>query len=60
MDDPIAEAEREIAARKRLREGSQIEFRNVAALEMIADDLTRLHAEARMLRYLFATFAARP
>jgi hypothetical protein len=55
----ITEAEATIQARKPSREASQVQFREPAALELIADELTRLHAEVKTLRYLFATYAAR-
>lgn len=57
---PINEAEKLIEKRKMERESLQRDFREAIALETIADDLTRVHAELRTLRYLFATFAARP
>jgi hypothetical protein len=63
MPDPmhaITEAEFAIAGRKQARPAAQIESRHVEALELIADEMTRLHAEARTIRYLFATYAARP
>jgi hypothetical protein len=56
----INEAERTISARKVGREAAQIEFRKAQALELIADEMTRLHAEVRTLRYFFATYATRP
>lgn len=56
----ITDAEKTIEARKKAREHLAIEHRGFLALEAISDDITRLHAEARTLRYLFATYAARP
>ena len=60
MMHAITDAERTIAARKTGRDGTQVEFRQAQALELIADEMTRLTAEVRTLRYLFATYAARP
>jgi hypothetical protein len=34
--------------------------RQTQALQIIGDELTRLHAEIKTLRYIFATYAARP
>jgi hypothetical protein len=56
----INEAERTISARKVGREAGLVEFRKAQALELIADEMTRLRAEVETLRYLFATYAARP
>jgi hypothetical protein len=56
----ITDAEKAIEQRKKTRESMQIEHRSFLALETIADELTRLHAEARTIRYLFATYAVRP
>jgi hypothetical protein len=62
MSDPfgaIAEAEAAIAAKALTRDATKIEFRSAIALETIADELTRWNAEAKTLRYLFATYAGR-
>jgi hypothetical protein len=56
----INEAERTISARKIGREERLTEFRKAEALELIADEMTRLHAEISTLRNLFATYAAGP
>jgi hypothetical protein len=53
------EAERKIEARKKSGGNLEPQHRQAAALEAIADDLTRLYAEVKTLRYLFATYAAR-
>lgn len=36
------------------------EQRQTQALQIIGDELTRLRAEVKTLRYIFATYAARP
>lgn len=56
----ITEAEKLIELRKRDRARDAIDQRGMIADEIIADDLTRLVAEVRTLRYLFATYAAKP
>lgn len=56
----IADAERAIEARKKTRDKMAVDHRSFLALEAISDDMTRLHAEVRTLRYLFATYAVRP
>ncbi|MGM4999242.1 hypothetical protein AB8A05_10950 [Tardiphaga sp. 538_B7_N1_4] len=56
----ITDAEAVIADRKKVRDGNQIEFRSVIALEALSDDLTRVHAELQVMRYLAAQFMARP
>ena len=55
----IGDAELAIAARKAVREANQIEFRSAIALEALSDDVTRLHAEMRLIRELFAGYVAR-
>jgi hypothetical protein len=58
-NDPVTkEAEEIIARRVALRRGVAPEMRNAAALEQIADDMTRLSAEIRALRRILATYAA--
>lgn len=57
---PIRDAETIIAARKASRESTQADFRSPLALEAIADEVTRLHAEMRVIRYLLAGMAAKP
>jgi hypothetical protein len=63
VKDPISQpyitAKKEIEQRKKTRDGIQAQFQSAIALETIADELTRLVAEARTIRYLFATYAAR-
>jgi hypothetical protein len=56
---PVADAETVIAARKATREATQFDFRSGQALEVIADEVTRLHAEMRVIRYLLAGIAAK-
>jgi hypothetical protein len=56
----IDDAEQVIVLRKSTRDANQIEFRSALALEIIADEMTRLQAEVKTLRYLFATYAVRP
>lgn len=41
----IGDAEIAIAARKPTREGTQLEHRGALALEIIADEMTRMNAE---------------
>jgi hypothetical protein len=55
----ITDAEKTIQSRSAAREAMQLEVRSAVAIELIADELTRLHAEARTLRYLLATYLAR-
>jgi hypothetical protein len=55
----ITDAEKTIQGRSAAREAMQVEVRSAVAIELIADELTRLHAEARTLRYLLATYLAR-
>ncbi len=55
----VTDAELQIESRAKARDGNGLEFRGPFALEAISDDLTRLVAEVRTLRYLFATYAAR-
>jgi hypothetical protein len=52
----IADAEKAIQSRAASREAMQLEFRGAVAIELIADELTRLHAEASTIRYLLATY----
>jgi hypothetical protein len=55
----ITNAEKTIEGRSAAREAMEPEVRSAVAIELIADELTRLHAEARTLRYLLATYLAR-
>jgi CHAD domain-containing protein len=48
-----------IQSRASQRDGKQLETRQAEALELIADELTRLRAEARSIRYLLGGFVAR-
>lgn len=54
----ISDAEIEIAARMELRKKSSEDKRKVAAVEQVADELTRIRAEMKTLRNLFATYSA--
>lgn len=54
----IKDAEKEIEKRHRGRSGVQLDFRTPAALELIADDMTRLHAEIKTIRNILASMAA--
>lgn len=56
----INEAEAAIKDRKSKRETSKPEIRTFEALELIADELTRLQAEIRTLRQHFAARISRP
>jgi hypothetical protein len=57
----ITDAEKTIEARQKFRDnGAQADHREFLALETIADEMTRLNAEVRTLRYLFASYAMRP
>jgi hypothetical protein len=56
----ITDAEKTIQDRHTKREATQQEFRGPIALELIADELTRLNAEVRTLRYLYASALVRP
>lgn len=51
-------AEAEIQKRNRERQSMQLDFRGPAALEIQADEMTRIRAEMHILRVLFATYAA--
>jgi hypothetical protein len=55
----IKDAEQVIEDRKKTVHPDP-EQRQTQALQIIGDELTRLHAEVKTLRYLFATYAARP
>ena len=50
----ITDAEKTIAARKQDRARDALDQRGFLAAEIIADELTRLVAEVRTLRYLYA------
>jgi hypothetical protein len=54
----IEDAEKEIVRRHKLRETHQGDQRHFLALELIADDMTRLQAEIRTIRNIFASHAA--
>ena len=43
-------AESAIQSRKTIRETTQLDFRGALALEALADDVTRLHAEMQSIR----------
>jgi hypothetical protein len=59
----IEEAESEIQERQKHRSASesasQLGYRQAEALELIADELTRIRAEVRTLRYLLAASSTR-
>jgi uncharacterized protein YajQ (UPF0234 family) len=55
----LKNAEAEIERRYKFRQQAQIEFRAPAALEILADEMTRIRAEMHTLRVLLATYAAR-
>jgi len=62
MDKPkhlASDVELAIQSRASQRDGKQLETRQAEALELIADELTRLRAEVRSLRNLLAGYAAR-
>ena len=48
-----------IQSRASQRDGKRLETRQAEALEIIADELTRLRVEARTIRYLLVGYAAR-
>lgn len=56
----ITDAERTIASRVADRARNAHDQRGFLAAEIIADELTRLTAEVKTIRYLFATYAAKP
>lgn len=59
ISSAIDSAEQVIHSRKATREATQLENRGALALEALADDVTRLHAEMRAIRYLLAGIAAK-
>jgi hypothetical protein len=52
-------AEAVIQSRRATREATQLEHRGALALEALADDVTRLHAEMQAIRILLAGMARR-
>jgi hypothetical protein len=54
----IRQAEKEIELRNQGRRAAQLEFRSPAALEILADEMTRIRAEMHTLRNILATYAA--
>ncbi len=54
----LERAEKEIEARVTARKTAPIDTRKLVAAESIADEITRLRAEVKTLRYLFATYSA--
>ena len=56
----IQNAESVIQSRKTTREATQLEHRGALALEALADDVTRLHAEMQSIRVVLMGMAARP
>ena len=59
MPSPVTEAEEVIASRENTRKNTQLEFRGTLALELIADEMTRLRAEIRTLREQLSAYARR-
>jgi hypothetical protein len=59
MPSPMTEAEEVIASRENTRKNTQLEFRGTLAIELIADEMTRLRAEIRTLREQFIADARR-
>lgn len=55
----IENAERAIGSRKSIREAVQLDHRAGLALETLADDVTRLHAEMQAIRILLSGIAAK-
>lgn len=51
---PIEAAEAAIKARKATREATQLDHRGALALELIADEMTRMYGEIKTLRMLYA------
>jgi hypothetical protein len=56
----ISDAEQIIEQRKRERAATSLDFRAPLAAEQIADELTRLVAEVKTVRYLLAANSAGP
>lgn len=56
----ITDAEETIEIRKQTRVSTSLDHRGFLAAEAIADELTRLVAEVRTLRYLYAGTQAAP
>ena len=54
-----AEAEAAIKAKHATREATQPEFRSAIAIKSVSDELVRLNAEMKTLRFLFAGYAAK-
>jgi len=57
--EPVRQAEAEIATRAHIREKNSPAFRGPLAAELIADDLTRVAAELKVMRGLLAIIAAK-
>jgi hypothetical protein len=53
----IQNAESVIQSRKTTREATQLEHRGALALEALADDVTRLHAEMQSIRVILMGMA---
>jgi hypothetical protein len=54
----IADAEKEIEARIAERKKAGPQFRTLVAAEQVADELTRIRAELKTFRSLFAYYSA--
>ena len=57
--EPVRTAEAEIAKRVKTREGTQLEHRGALAIELIADEMTRVAAELKVMRGLLAMIQAK-
>ena len=57
--EPIRAAEAEIAKRAKTRDAIGLENRGALAAELIADEMTRVAAELKVMRGLFALLAAK-
>jgi hypothetical protein len=57
--EPVRLAEAEIQKRAQSRDASQLDFRGPIAAELIADEMTRVAAELKVMRGLLATIAAK-
>jgi len=57
--EPIHKAEAAIKDRALVRDGTGLENRGLLATELIADEMTRVAAELKVVRGLLATIAAK-
>ena len=53
----IRNAELAIQSRKATREATQLDHRGGLALELLADEVTKLHAEMQSIRFLLSEIA---